>query len=175
MPGRCEANGAARPLVVLMGVAGSGKSTVGPRLAARLGVGFADADDVHTGAAKAHMAAGHPLGDAEREPWLDRLHAILVAHTADGLVLACSALKPAYRARLAGETLSPIFVTLAVPRDELARRLAARTGHYAGPALLPSQLADLQLDDAVAVVDGTRPVDEVVDAAATAVERAGNR
>jgi gluconokinase len=152
-----------------MGVSGSGKSTVGPRLAARLGVGFADADDEHTDAAKARMAAGIPLDDAMRRPWLDRLHAILAEHTHDGLVLACSALNPSYRTRLTGRLTGLVFLALVAPEPVLEARLAARTGHFAGPELLPSQLATLQLDDTVLVVDASPPVDAVVDAAVAAV------
>lgn len=152
-----------------MGVSGSGKSTVGPRLAARLGVGFADADDEHTAAAKARMAVGLPLDDAMRRPWLDRLHALLVEHADDGIVLACSALKPSYRTILTGHLSGLVFLALVAPEPVLEARLAARTGHFAGPALLPSQLATLQLDDQVLVIDASPPVDQVVDAALAAV------
>jgi gluconokinase len=167
--------GGAPPLVVVMGASGSGKSTVGPRLAARLGVPFADADDEHSAAAKAQMAAGHPLDDAAREPWLDRLHALLVAHSDTGLVLACSALKPAYRDRLAAGLPRLVFVALIAPEDVLEARLEHRRHHYAGPALLPSQLADLDLRGPIALVDATGPVDEVADAAAAAVSRQRER
>ena len=159
------------PLVVLMGVSGSGKSTIGPPLAARLGVAFADADDVHTPEAKARMAAGHPLDDVARAPWLDRLHTLLADHTGDGLVLACSALKRDYRARLAGDSLRLVFVALVTSPVVLEARLTRRQGHYAGPALLPSQLAELELGDDVALVDADAPVDDVVDATAAAVGR----
>jgi gluconokinase len=163
------------PLVVLMGVSGSGKSTIGPPLAARLGVTFADADDVHTPQAKARMAAGLPLDDVLRAPWLDRLHALLDAHAGAGLVLACSALKRDYRAHLAGDSLTLTFVALVASPEVLRARLAHRTGHYAGPELLPSQLADLELGDDVVLVDADAPVDLVVDAAVAAVERAEPR
>jgi gluconokinase len=161
----------APPLVVLMGVAGSGKSTVGPLLATRLGVPFADADDEHTASAVARMAAGLPLDDAMRSPWLDRLHALLAAHAGEGLVLAASALKPSYRARLAGGTLAPVFVALVAPPEVLRERLEHRTGHYAGPDLLPSQLAALDLSGDVVPVDASRPVDDVVRDALRAVQQ----
>jgi carbohydrate kinase (thermoresistant glucokinase family) len=160
------------PLVVLMGVSGAGKSTIGPPLAARLGVGFADADDEHTPEARARMAAGLPLDDVLRAPWLDRLHAVLAAHAGDGLVLACSALKRDYRAHLAGDSLPLVFVALVAPPEVLLARLEHRTGHYAGPSLLPSQLAALELGDDVVLVDADGTVDDVVDAAAAAVVRA---
>ena len=146
--------------VVVMGVAGSGKSTVGRAAAARLGLPFFDADDFHTPAAKVQMADGVPLTEAQREPWLDALHDLLVQHPA-GAVLACSALTVAARHRLTGD-LDVRFVVLLVPEDVLATRLATRPGHFAGTDLLASQLARLELDDSVVHVDGARPIDEVV-------------
>jgi gluconokinase len=162
------------PLVVLMGVAGSGKSTVGPRLARALGIPFVDADEVHADAAKAQMAAGVPLDDAARGPWLDQLHAILGAHTGRGLVLACSALKDEYRVRLSDGLAGVLFVALVAPPDVLEARLEARPDHFAGSALLPSQLHDLELDANVIRIDGTQPVDEVTDAAVQAIRARRN-
>jgi gluconokinase len=159
------------PVVVIMGVAGSGKSTVGALLATRLGVPFLDGDDFHTPAAKAQMAEGVPLTEEQRGPWLDRLHAELAAHAATGVVLACSALTAASRRRLAGELTAVTFVALVAPEDELAARLAEREGHFAGPDLLASQLASLELDPGVQTVDAMQPLEHVVDAAANAVRR----
>jgi carbohydrate kinase (thermoresistant glucokinase family) len=154
--------------VVVMGVAGSGKTTVGRLLARRLGVPFVDGDDAHTEAAKRQMADGVPLTEAQRVPWLDRLHQTLSDHAANGVVLACSALTTAARHRLAGAR--PVrFLALVVPADVLATRLRDRSGHFAGADLLASQLATLELDDTVATVDGSLPVDEVVDAAERAL------
>ena len=158
-----------RPLVVVMGVSGSGKSTVGRRLATKLGVPFVDGDDEHTPAAKERMAQGIPLDDAWRAPWLDRLDAILREHVEGGLVLACSALTRAYRRRLARGVPSVAFVALVARREVLAARLAARHGHFAGPALLDSQLATLELGDDVKTVDTTGSLEEVVAAARRAV------
>jgi gluconokinase len=158
-----------RPLVVVMGVSGSGKSTVGRRLATELGVPFVDGDDEHTPAAKARMAQGIPLDDAWRAPWLDRLDAILRAHADGGLVLACSALTRAYRRRLARGVPGVAFIALVAPREVLAERLAARHGHFAGPALLDSQLATLELGDDVITVDATEPVATIAATAALAV------
>jgi gluconokinase len=157
------------PLVVLMGVAGSGKSTVGPRLGAALGVPFVDGDDVHAAAAKALMAAGQPLDDAARGPWLDRLHQILVDHADGGLVLACSALKDSYRRQLVGDLTDVHFVALIAPAAVLDARLRARPDHFAGPELLPSQLAHFELGAEVVVIDSTQPVATVTDAAVAAV------
>jgi gluconokinase len=158
-----------RPLVVVMGVSGSGKSTVGRRLATELGVPFVDGDDEHTPAAKARMAQGIPLDDAWRAPWLDRLDAILRDHVDNGLVLACSALTRAYRRRLAGGVPRVAFVALVATREVLAERLAARHGHFAGVALLDSQLATLELGDDVITVDATEPADTIAAIAALAV------
>ncbi len=161
--------GADRRLVVVMGVSGSGKSTVGRRLAADLGVPFVDGDDEHTPEAKARMAQGIPLDDAWRAPWLDRLESILRAHVDEGLVLACSALTRAYRRRLSRGAPDVVFVALVAPREVLQARLAARHGHFAGPALLDSQLATLELGDDVVTVDATDPVETIVATAALAV------
>jgi gluconokinase len=157
--------------VVIMGVAGSGKSTVGALLAARLGVPFLEGDDAHSAAAKAQMAKGIPLTEAQRAPWLDRLHAELAAHASTGVVLACSALTVESRRRLAGDLTTVSFVALIAPEDALAARLAARTGHFVGPELLASQLATLELDPDVETVDAMQPLERVIDAAAKAARR----
>jgi len=142
-------------LVVVMGVAGSGKSTVGPLVADALHVPFLDADDFHDDASIARMRRGEPLDDAARGPWLDRLHAQLSAHRATGAVLACSALTPSYRTHLAAG-LDATFVLLDVPAAGLDRRLRHRPGHFAGAALLPSQLETLEAGPDVHRVDGDR-------------------
>jgi carbohydrate kinase (thermoresistant glucokinase family) len=161
-------------LLVLMGVEGSGKSTVGPRAATELGVPFYDADDYHDAAAKAQMAAGVPLDDATRRPWLERLHGLLVERAGAGCVLACSALKPSYRTVLAADLPDTVFVALVAPPEVLAERLIARHGHFAGRNLLASQLATFELDGGVRVVDADRPIDRVVaDVVAAAREVAG--
>jgi len=152
-----------------MGVAGSGKTTVGSLVAAQLGVPFADADDFHTPEAVARMAAGLALDDEMRRPWLERLHEVLVAHASTGLVLACSALRRAYREQLTGGLTGVVCVALVAPPDVLRRRLESRVGHYAGPELLASQLATLELGDDVVTVDTTRPVADVVAAVVAAL------
>ncbi|WP_264776316.1 gluconokinase [Deinococcus aetherius] len=126
--------------VVVMGVSGSGKTTVGREVAARAGWPFLDGDDFHTPQARARMARGEGLTDADRAPWLARLRSRLEA--LPDVVLACSALRRAYRDALRGPGVT--FLFLNVPRDLLQARLAVRTGHYAGPGLLPSQLATLE-------------------------------
>ncbi|WP_425146044.1 gluconokinase [Deinococcus sp.] len=132
--------------LIVMGVSGSGKTSVGRELAAALGWAFLDADDVHSAEAKAKMARGEGLSDADRWPWLERLRAELEAKVGSGrttgAVLACSALKRRYRDVLRLEGV--YFVYLRLPCALLETRLRARPGHYAGPSLLSSQLAALE-------------------------------
>lgn len=140
--------------VVVMGVCGTGKSTVGARLADALGWSYADADDYHPPANVAKMQAGTPLDDNDRWPWLDRLQSLLDEYDqrGDGIVLACSALKASYRERLRVSPRCPAFVYLHGTRDLLAGRMAARQDHYMPASLLDSQLATLEepaLDEAI--------------------------
>ena len=149
------------PRIVLMGVAGSGKTTIGRLVAARLDAPFVDADDFHSEAAIAQMHAGRPLDDAERAPWLARVRAAVRAIGDGAVVLACSALKREYRDALRDGVPGLTFVDLDVDADTLEHRLEARTGHFAGADLLPSQLATLELGDDVVRVDATGTPDEV--------------
>ncbi|WP_040796207.1 gluconokinase [Nocardia higoensis] len=152
-----------------MGVSGSGKSTVGSRLAAAVGVPFAEGDDFHPAANIAAMRSGVALTDADRAPWLDRIAARL-ARAGDGAVISCSALARAYRDRLRADVPDLVFVHLDVPRAELDRRLRQRSGHFMPAALLDSQLATLEAlepDEAGIVLDGTRTPEELVDRAAS--------
>ncbi len=154
--------------IVVMGVTGSGKTTIGRIVAARLDAPFLDADDFHSEDAIAKMHAGHPLTDADRAPWLQRMHAAL-RDVGDGpVVLACSALKQEYREALRVGIAPLTFVVLDVDPATLAHRLAARTDHFAGTALLPSQLATLELGDDVVRVDGTGTPDDVASAVVAA-------
>ncbi len=132
--------------VVVMGVSGSGKSSVGRRLARRLRADFADADDYHPPANVAKMAAGTPLDDDDRRPWLERLHALIAEHLADGctLVLACSALKERYRAALAGGDPRVHFVYLAGDYATIEARMRRRRTHYMKAAMLRSQFDALE-------------------------------
>ena len=132
------------PLVVVMGVSGAGKSTVGIALAGLLGVGFMDADALHPPANVAKMAAGTPLTDADRWPWLDRVGAALADARETGLVVACSALKRAYRDRIRAAAPAARFVHLDVPRAMLAKRVTARPDHFMPASLLDSQLETLE-------------------------------
>ena len=141
---------------MLVGVGGSGKSTVGPIVADQLGVAYVDGDDHHDAASVERMRRGVPLDDTARAPWLERLHRVLVDHHDTGVVLACSALKVAYRARLA-RGLDVRFVLLDVSRATLDARLRARHGHFAGVGLLESQLATLERGPDLVTVDADRP------------------
>jgi gluconokinase len=141
-------------IVVVMGVTGSGKTVVGQRLAAALGAEFIDGDDYHPPENVAKMRAGTPLTDADRWPWLARLNGVLRERAAGGgsAILACSALKAAYREVLLEDLPDARLVHLRGALPLIAARLAARRGHYMNPALLDSQFATLEAPaDAIAV------------------------
>ncbi len=129
-----------------MGVTGCGKTTVGAKLAEACGWDFHDADDFHPAANVDKMKSGIPLTDEDRWPWLDILNALICdsQRTGKSLVLACSALKQAYRDRLARNCAGVRFVFLDGDRGVIRARLAARQGHYMNPALLDSQFAILE-------------------------------
>jgi gluconokinase len=165
--------GEALVIVVVMGVTGAGKTTVGQRLAAALGAEFVDADDYHPPENVAKMRAGVPLDDDDRRPWLARLNAILREHAAAGraVVLACSALKAMYRAALLAEVPGARLVFLHGGRDLIAARLAARRGHYMDPGLLDSQFAALEPPQESIVVDVGGTPEAIVAAIEGALKR----
>ena len=153
------------PLVVAMGVSGSGKSTVGAALAQRLGVPFADADDFHPAANIAKMTAGHALDDDDRHPWLEAIGEWLSSQGAEGGVIACSALKRRYRDQLRHHAPRVVFLHLDGSRDVIARRQASRPGHFMPTSLLTSQFATLERlapDEAGVVIDVDQSVDAIV-------------
>jgi gluconokinase len=142
-------------IVVVMGVSGAGKTTIGQALAAALGWPFVEADELHPPANVAKMARGEPLDDADRAPWLEAVAARMRA--LDDGVVACSALRERYRDVLRVRP-DVRFILLDVPRALLEQRLAARRGHFMPPSLLPSQLATLERPADAIVIDGAPPV-----------------
>ncbi|MEU9345622.1 gluconokinase [Streptomyces sp. NPDC048278] len=131
-------------VVVVMGVAGTGKTTIGPLLAARLGVPYAEGDDFHPPANIAKMSAGHPLDDADRWPWLDAIGAWAHGRAGLGGVVSSSALKRSYRDRLRAAAPGIVFLHLAGDRRLIEDRMSHRQGHFMPTALLDSQFATLQ-------------------------------
>ena len=131
---------------IIMGVSGSGKSTVGSRLAAELGAPFYDGDDFHPPQNVAKMAQGLPLNDADRSPWLARLRDLIAQHLARGesAVVACSALKASYREQLGQGTPGVRLVYLHGSPELLRARMAARQGHFMKAQMLESQFATLE-------------------------------
>jgi gluconokinase len=160
--------------IVVMGVSGSGKSTVGAALAQRLRVPFADADDFHPPANIAKMTAGHALDDDDRYPWLEAIGEWL-AHHRDGGVMSCSALKRSYRDQLRRHCADIRFLHLSGTEDVIARRQASRPGHFMPAALLTSQfetLEPLDADEHGISIDVDQSIDSVVDTYVTLVEGA---
>lgn len=154
------------PLVVVMGVSGSGKSTTGVLIADRLGVPFVDADDLHPLENVRKMAAGTPLEDADRWPWLALVGKALADASDTGLVMACSALKRAYREAILAEAPGVRFVLLHGTREVLGLRMEGRTDHFMPASLLDSQFAlleELDADEPGFVVDIDATVDQVVE------------
>jgi gluconokinase len=148
--------------IVIMGVAGCGKSSVGEALARRLRIAYRDGDDLHTAANVAKMRAGVPLTDDDRWPWLDAVAACLRDQAP--VVVGCSALKRAYRDRIRSAGIVR-FVHLAGSRDLIAARMAQRSGHYMPLTLLDSQFATLEPPDAdeAITVSIDQPLDMLVD------------
>ncbi|HEY7292112.1 MAG TPA: gluconokinase [Vicinamibacterales bacterium] len=148
-------------VIILMGVAGSGKTVLGRALAAELGWRFEDADSYHSAENIAKMHRGHPLDDADRAPWLARLHALITRaiERREHMILACSALKQRYRETLRGGLPTVRFVFLTADKATLRRRLETRAHHFAGPALVDSQLTDLEPPSDALTLDTTQPPD----------------
>ena len=152
--------------IVVMGVSGSGKSTVGAALAQRLRVPFADADDFHPEANVAKMSAGHALNDEDRHPWLDAIGDWLANHCGEGGVMSCSALKRKYRDQLRKHCPQVRFLHLSGSPEVIGRRQASRPGHFMPASLLASQfdtLEPLEADEHGVVVDVDQDIDAVVE------------
>ncbi|WP_404424645.1 gluconokinase, GntK/IdnK-type [Nibricoccus sp. IMCC34717] len=150
--------------LIVMGVAGSGKSTVGQALAAALGWDFSEGDDFHPAANVAKLRSGTALNDTDRAPWLAAMRAHLVAQAAAGrkTILACSALRQAYRDVLAPELGFTRFIHLQGDARALEPRLQGRSGHFMPASLLPSQFATLERPVTALTVDATLPAPDAV-------------
>ena len=152
-------------IIVIMGVAGAGKTTIGELLAARLGWTYHDADAFHPPANVAKMRDGTPLTDEDRAPWLTRLNELAKSASGAGrsIIIGCSALKARYRERLAVGVEAMRFVYLKGPQTLIARRMAARRGHFMPAGLLDSQFAALEEPADAIVVSIERTPDEIVE------------
>lgn len=166
-----------RPAIVVMGVAGCGKSTAGALIAERLGAAFVEGDRLHPPANVEKMAAGTPLADEDRWPWLDSIGAEIARHVAggEGVVAACSALKRVYRDRLRATSGAELtFVFLSGTKALIGGRMNRRTGHFFPASLLDSQFATLEpprADELHVVADLELPVETMVDGVMTELER----
>lgn len=151
-------------VIVLMGVTGAGKTTVGNVLADRLGWTFYDADDFHPEENVSKMRAGIPLDDDDREPWLEQLRTLVESSLTESknIVLACSALKQRYRENLVRGFEGKVrFVFLRGEQDLIRERLEARKGHYMNPTLLPTQFAALEEPHDALYMDVSPPPEEI--------------
>ncbi|MFB6439196.1 gluconokinase [Streptomyces sp. NPDC056411] len=163
---------AARDVIVVMGVAGTGKTTIGPLVAAALGVPYAEGDAFHPAANITKMSAGVPLDDADRGPWLDAIGAWAHGRAGRGGVVSCSALKRAYRDRLVSAAPGLVFLHLTGDRALIVSRMADRTGHFMPTALLDSQFAALEplgRDERGVAVDVSGPPPQIAARAVAAL------
>jgi gluconokinase len=151
-------------VVVVTGPSGAGKSTIGKQLADALGWTFIEGDDLHPAANVDKMRSGIPLSDKDRAPWLDALHERISQQLAAGepAVIACSALKRAYRQQLRVDPQSVHFVHLAADYRLLRERIRKRKGHFMKAGMLKSQLATLEPPERALTIDASRPVAEIV-------------
>ena len=163
------------PLIVVMGVAGSGKSTIAAGLAEKLGVDFIEGDSLHPRANVNKMAGGVPLTDDDRWPWLDKIGAHIEAErvAGRGVVVSCSALKHAYRDRLRAQVQGRVrFVMLDGPKELIANRMLSRKGHFMPQTLLDSQFATLEkpgADEDAVILDISHTVPVLLSEASAAV------
>lgn len=168
-----------RSPIVVMGVSGSGKSTVGAALAQRLRVPFADADDFHPPANVQKMSDGHPLDDDDRYPWLESIGVWLAEHP-DGGVMSCSALKRKYRDQLRAHCAEVEFLHLTGSLEVIGKRQASRPGHFMPAALLASQfdtLESLESDERGVAISVDQSIDSIIESyvESTDSDAAGHR
>lgn len=151
-------------IVILMGVSGSGKTTIGKRLAKGLDCVFFEGDEFHPQANITKMGKGIPLSDMDRQPWLNALKKLIrqLIHKEESAVIACSALKAAYRQFLEQENEEVCFVYLKGDYELIEKRLEERSNHYMKAGLLSTQFADLQEPEGVITVDIRRDPEEIV-------------
>lgn len=166
MAGPVEKHNLPAVIVVLMGVSGSGKTTIGRLLSRQLAWSFYEGDELHAPASVEKMSRGIPLTDADRLPWLESLRDLIdrCVRRGESAVIACSALKKTYRRILRGGRPEVVFVHLKADPRLLADRLKRRTGHFAGPVLLASQLATLEEPEHALAVDVSGGPQEIVGA-----------
>ena len=152
-------------VVIIMGVTGSGKSTVARALADHVGWRFCDADDLHSAENVERMRHGVPLDDERRDPWLRAVRRAIDEAVArhQSIVVACSALKERYREILSNGVDGLRFVHLTAPEEVLRRRLQQRPDHFAGVSLLASQFNTLEPPERALTLDATQPVDRLVE------------
>jgi gluconokinase len=153
-------------VLIVMGVAGAGKTTIGRALATSLGWEFHDGDGLHTDTSKRKMRRGIPLTDSDRAPWLAAVRALILAMLSEGRdgVVACSALKQSYRDELVVDPNSVKVVYLKGSKQEIAERLRNRAGHFMNPELLQSQLDTLEEPRDAMVVDVSAAPEAIVNA-----------
>lgn len=158
--------------VVLMGVSGSGKSTVGRLLAGRFGWPFIDGDDYHSQANVDKMTRGQSLTDADRAPWLERLHGLIASHVSGGrsVIVSCSALKRSYRRQLRRGIEDFVFVYLKGDFELIGRRLGDREGHYMKTQMLSSQLETLEEPAGAIVISVDAEAESIVEEIAFTLE-----
>ena len=164
------------PPIVIMGVQGSGKSTIGDLLAKRLGVPLIDGDSLHSVANKEWMASGHALTDGQRLPWLHQVGERLALGAGSGIVVACSALKRSYRDLLREHAPTMFTVFARGDFDLISARITARRHEYMPPSLLRTQFEDLeelQADEAGVSVDITRTPKQIVDTVIAVIHQKG--
>ncbi|MFN2145165.1 MAG: gluconokinase [Anaerolineales bacterium] len=159
--------------IIIMGVSGCGKTSVGQALSASTGWPFFDGDDFHPQANIDKMARGIPLDDTDRQPWLEALHNLIAEHLSQeqSLIVACSALKASYREILRGELEHVRFVHLDGSFDLIYARMQRRSGHYMKAGMLRSQFETLEPPEEALVVSIEQPVSEIIDKIVATIKR----